>query len=66
MSLMAAVLRFSRIPAVCTNATLRTQVAHLRGPDASYGTRQTTYDLRRLRLTLYWTDTIRELASTGQ
>jgi hypothetical protein len=50
MALMAAVLAFSHLPRGFTNAALRTQVAALLGPDASYGTRQMTYDLRRLRL----------------
>jgi hypothetical protein len=50
MALLAAVLLFSHLPAGFSNAMLRAQVAALLGPDANYGTRQMTYDLRRLRL----------------
>jgi hypothetical protein len=49
MALMAAALVFSHLPEGFTNAALRRQVADLLGPDASYGARQMTYDLRRMR-----------------
>ena len=51
VALLQALILFFLIPEGFTNAVLRAQVARLMGWEVkSYGTRQMTYDLRRLRL----------------
>ena len=48
-ALMAGLLPLAHLPGGFTNAQVRVHVAGLLGPELSYGPRQMTYDLRRLR-----------------
>jgi hypothetical protein len=48
-ALMAALFMLSHVPMGLTNRSVRSHVRDLLGPQSTYGARQMTYDLRRLR-----------------
>ena len=48
MALFWALTLFAHTPAGFTNASLRSHVAALMGPDVTYHANQMTYDIRRL------------------